>query len=64
GVGTTLRVPSCAFTEAGRFPLIDIRMSQDNDGRWTVYAPGLVVTDLTREGAEAFAAIYRRVTGS
>ncbi|SEH95640.1 hypothetical protein SAMN02799636_04647 [Methylobacterium sp. 275MFSha3.1] len=44
--------------------MVDIRMSQDNDGRWTVYAPGLVVTDLTREEAEAFAAIYRRVTKS
>ena len=44
--------------------MVDIRMSQDNDGRWTVYAPGLVVTDLTREEAEAFAATYRRVTKS
>lgn len=42
--------------------MADIRVSQDQDGRWTVYAPGLVVTDLTHEEAEAFTAIYRRVT--
>jgi hypothetical protein len=44
--------------------MTDIRVSQDQDGRWTVYAPGLVVTDLTHEEAEAFAATYRRVTAA
>lgn len=44
--------------------MAEIRMSEDNDGRWTVYAPGLVVTDLTHEEAEAFAASYRRVTAA
>lgn len=39
-------------------------MSEDQNGRWTVYVPGLVVTDLTQEDAEAFAASYRRVTAA
>ena len=34
--------------------MAEIRISEDNDGRWTVFAPGLVITDLTREAAEAF----------
>jgi hypothetical protein len=42
--------------------MVEIRISEDNDGRWTVYAAGLVVTYLTREEAEAFTATYRRVT--
>ncbi|MBP1178501.1 hypothetical protein [Methylobacterium sp. PvR107] len=44
--------------------MVDIRISEDTDGRRTVYAPGLVVTDLTHEDAEAFAASYRRVTAA
>lgn len=44
--------------------MAEIRMSEDKDGRWTVYALGLVVTDLTREDAEAFAASYRRITAA
>ncbi len=40
----------------------DIELVQDVDGRWSVTLPGLVVADLTREAAEAFAAAYRRVT--
>lgn len=41
--------------------MAEIRMSEDQDGRWTIYASGLVVTDLTREAAEAFVASYRRI---
>lgn len=44
--------------------MAEIRISEDPDGVWTVYIPGLVVTDLTREAAEAFAASYRRVTAA
>lgn len=40
--------------------MVDIQVTEDNDGVWTVSAPGLVVTDLSREAAEAFAAAYRR----
>lgn len=38
----------------------EVSISQD-DGLWTVYTPSLVVTDLSREDAEAFAAAYRRL---
>lgn len=41
--------------------MAEINISEDKDGHWTVYAPGLVVTDLTREAAEAFAESYRRL---
>ena len=41
--------------------MTEIRIAEDNDGVWTVSAPGLVITDLTREAAEAFVATYRRV---
>lgn len=52
------------YPRSRRSAVVEIRMSEDNDGRWTVYAPGLVVTDLTHEEAEAFAASYRRVTAA
>jgi len=42
--------------------MAEIRMSEDQDGRWTIFAAGLVVTDLTRDAAEAFIASYRRIT--
>lgn len=42
--------------------MAEISVTEDNDGRWTVSAPGLVVTDLSREAAEAFADTYRRIT--
>lgn len=42
--------------------MAEIRISEDTGGVWTVYIQGLVVTDLTREEAEAFAASYRRIT--
>ncbi|ACB23181.1 hypothetical protein Mrad2831_1174 [Methylobacterium radiotolerans JCM 2831] len=45
-----------------RRPMAEICITEDQNGRWTVYTAGLVVTDLTREAAEAFAASYRRVT--
>ncbi|WP_280141655.1 hypothetical protein [Methylobacterium sp. UNC300MFChir4.1] len=44
--------------------MIDIRISEDKNGLWTVYRDGLVVTGLTREAAEAFAASYRRITAA
>jgi hypothetical protein len=50
------------FSANREFAVAEIRISEDNDGVWTVYIPGLVVTDLTREEAEAFAASYRRIT--
>ncbi|SDA24914.1 hypothetical protein SAMN02799622_03510 [Methylobacterium sp. UNC378MF] len=42
--------------------MAEICIMENQNGRWTVYTAGLVVTDLTREAAEAFAASYRRVT--
>lgn len=44
--------------------MTDIHVSQNQDGRWTVYAPGLVITDLTHEAAEAFAESYRRIAAA
>lgn len=44
--------------------MAEIRISEDTDGLWTVYTSGLVVTDLTREDAEAFVASYRRITAA
>ena len=41
--------------------MAEISISGGTDGRWTVYGPGLVVTDLTREAAETFAESYRRL---
>ena len=41
-----------------------ISISQIQDGRWTVQASGLVVTNLTRETAEAFADSYRRISAA
>ncbi|MFF8800719.1 MULTISPECIES: hypothetical protein [unclassified Methylobacterium] len=38
-----------------------IHLLQNEDGLWAVAAPNLVVTGLTRESAEAFAAAYRRL---
>ncbi|SFT28402.1 hypothetical protein [Methylobacterium sp. yr668] len=42
--------------------MAEICITEDQNGRWTVYTAGLVVTDLTREAAEAFAASYHRLT--
>lgn len=42
----------------------EIGISQNDDGLWTVSVPGLIVTDLTKEAAEAFVAVYRRVGGA
>ena len=50
------------FSANREFAVAEIRISEDTDGVWTVYIAGLVVTDLTREEAEAFAASYRRIT--
>ena len=41
--------------------MAEINISEGRDGHWTVYAPGLVVTDMTREAAEAFVETYRRL---
>lgn len=38
-----------------------IHLLQNEDGLWAVAAANLVVTGLTKEDAEAFAAAYRRV---
>lgn len=38
-----------------------IHLLQNDDGLWAVTAPNLVITGLSREGAEAFAAAYRRL---
>ncbi|WP_173807875.1 hypothetical protein [Methylorubrum populi] len=38
-----------------------ISVFQNEDGLWAVTAQGLVVTDLTKESAEAFAAAYLRL---
>ncbi|MCJ2125845.1 hypothetical protein [Methylobacterium sp. J-077] len=44
--------------------MLNIELTQDIDGRWIVTLPGLIVCDLSREAAEAFASAYRRLTGS
>lgn len=36
--------------------MTEIRISEDKGGVWIVHAPGFVVTDLSGEAAEAFAA--------
>ena len=41
--------------------MAEITISEGKDGHWTAYAPELVVTDLSREAAEAFAESYRRL---
>lgn len=38
-----------------------IRVIENDDGLWAVTAQGLVVTGLTRESAEAFAAAFLRL---
>jgi hypothetical protein len=38
-----------------------ISVFQNEDGLWAVTAQGLVVTDLTKETAEAFAAAFLRL---
>jgi hypothetical protein len=38
-----------------------IELTQDPDGRWMIVMPGLVVSDLSLEVAEAFVAAYRRL---
>lgn len=43
--------------------MAQIELVQDCDGRWSVKLPSLVVTDLTREAAEAFVAAYHRLKG-
>lgn len=50
------------FSATRESAVAEIRISEDADGVWTIDIPGLVVTDLTREAAEAFAARYRRIT--
>jgi hypothetical protein len=45
----------------GGWSMAEIELTQNIDGRWSVTLPGLVVTDLTRETAEAFAAAYQRL---
>jgi hypothetical protein len=44
-----------------RRPLTAISVFQNDDGFWAVTAQGLVVTGLTREGAEAFAEAFLRL---
>ena len=44
--------------------MLNIELTHDIDGRWTVTLPGLIVCDLSREAAEAFASAYRRLNGS
>ena len=39
----------------------EISVLQNGDGLWAVTAQGLVVTGLTKEGAEAFAASFLRL---
>lgn len=39
----------------------EISVFQNDDGLWAVTAQGLVVTDLTKESAEAFAASFLRL---
>lgn len=39
----------------------EISIVQNGDGLWAVTAQGLVVTDLTKESAEAFAASFLRL---
>lgn len=39
-------------------------VSQNMDGLWTVSTPGLVVTGLSREAADAFAEAYERCSAS
>lgn len=41
-----------------------VELSSDKDGVWTVSLPGLIVTNLTQETAEAFAAAHRRLQPS
>lgn len=38
-----------------------LEISQNGNGLWTVFGPGLIVTDLTKELAEAFVEAYGRV---
>ncbi|GJE11704.1 hypothetical protein FOHLNKBM_2748 [Methylobacterium longum] len=58
----TVRPPRLCSRSTGKRAMAEIRMSEDQDGRWTIFAAGLVVTDLTRDAAEAFIASYRRIT--
>ncbi|BDL38203.1 MAG: hypothetical protein ACAH20_09000 [Methylobacteriaceae bacterium] len=41
--------------------MAEISVLQNGDGLWAVTAQGLVVTGLTKEGAEAFAASFLRL---
>ncbi|WP_200943253.1 hypothetical protein [Methylobacterium sp. Leaf123] len=41
--------------------MTEISIVKNGDGLWAVTAQGLVITDLTKESAEAFAASFLRL---
>ena len=60
GCGTAGTVDAWSVRTAQGAPMAKLDISQNTDGLWTVSTAGLIVTDLSREEADAFVETYER----